>query len=132
VTAELCDAGIAVEHLLGHRDTTFGPGVDAVWEAEGASIVRSPIRAPTANAVAERWIPTVRSACTDQLLIVNERHRRRILDRDVRHDEEHRPHRSLALRSPHPPTAKKPPQPTLASIRRHEIPGGLINESYAA
>jgi putative transposase len=129
VTAELCDAGIAVKYLLRDRDTKFGPGSDAVWEGEEASILRSPVRASNANAVAERWIRTVRSECTDRLLILNERHLRRVLDRHVRHYDEHRPHRSLALCSPDPPTAKKPPMATtLTSIRRREILGGLINE----
>ncbi len=61
MTAELRDAGIAVKYLLRDRDDKFGPGLDALWESEGASIVRSPVRAPNANAVAERWIRTVRS-----------------------------------------------------------------------
>jgi len=71
VTPELRDAGIAVKYLLRDRDDKFGPGFDAVWESEGASIVRSPVRAPNANAVAERWIRTVRSGCTDRLLILS-------------------------------------------------------------
>ncbi len=54
VTAELRDAGIAVKHLLRDRDDKFGPGFDAVWESEGASIVRSPVRAPNANVCVSR------------------------------------------------------------------------------
>ena len=62
MTAELRDAGIAVKYLLRDHDDKFGPGFDAVWESEGASSVRSPVRAPNANAVAERSIRTVRSS----------------------------------------------------------------------
>jgi putative transposase len=131
VTAQLRDAGIAVKYLLRDRDDKFGPGFDAGWESEGASIVRSPVRAPNANAVAERWIRTVRSECTDRLLIVNERHLRRVLGRFVRHYDGHRPHRSLTLRPPHPPTSELPPVP-ITSVRRHEVLGGLINEYHAA
>ncbi|MGH7747663.1 MAG: integrase core domain-containing protein [Acidimicrobiales bacterium] len=132
VTEDLRDASVAVKYLLRDRDTKFGPSFDAVWEGEGASTLRSPIRAPNANAVAERWIRTVRSECTDRLLIVNERHLGRVLSRYVRHYDEHRRHRSLALRSPLPQGSVLSEPTTVASIRRHGILGGLINEYHAA
>jgi putative transposase len=131
VTADLGDADVDVKYLLRDRDTKFGPGFVAVWEGQGASILQSPVRAPNANAIAERWIRTVRSECTDRLLIVNERHLRRVLGRFVRHYDEHRPHRRLTLRPPHPPTSELPPVP-ITSVRRHEVLGGLINEYHAA
>ncbi|MGH9057668.1 MAG: integrase core domain-containing protein [Acidimicrobiales bacterium] len=133
VTADLRDAGIAVKYLLRDRDGKFGPGFDAVWQGESASIVRSPVRAPNANAIAERWVRTVRSECTDRLLIVNERHLRRVLHCYVRHYNEHRPHRTLALHSPLRQTTSTPSKPaTISHIRRQEVLGGLINEYYAA
>ncbi len=89
VTEDLRDAGVAVKYLLRDRDGKFGPGFDAVWQGEGASVRRSPVRAPNANAVAERWVRTVRSECTDRLLILSEGHLRRVLDRYVRHYNEH-------------------------------------------
>ena len=100
VAEELPSAGLAVEYLLRDRDGKFGPGFDAVWHGEGARLVRSPLRAQDAKAVAERWVRTVRSECTGRLLIVNEQHLRRVLDRDVCHYREHRPRRGRAL---HPP-----------------------------
>jgi transposase InsO family protein len=84
-------------------------------------------------AVAERWVRTARSECTDRLLILNEGHLRRVLDRYVRHYNEHRPHRGLALRPPLRPTASVPSKPaTITSTRRKEVLGGLINEYHAA
>ncbi len=132
VTAELRDAGVAIKYLLRDRDGKFGPGFDAVWQGEGATIVRSPVRAPDANAIAERWVRTVRSECTDRLLIVNERHLHRVLDRYVCHYNEHRPHRGLALRPPLSPTRSVPSTLAIASIWRREILDGLINEYHAA
>jgi len=104
-----------------------------VWESEGASIVRSPVRAPNANAFAERWIRSVRSECTDRLLILNERHLGRVLVRYVRHYDGHRPHCALGLRPPDPLIARIPSTPAeLASVCRREILGALINEYHAA
>jgi len=133
VTAELRDSGIDVKFLLRDRDAKFGPGFDAVWQGEGARIVRSPVRTPNANAICERWVRTVRSECTDRLLILNERHLRWVLDRYVRHYNEHRPHRGLAMQSPVPSPSEIPAMPaTLTSIHRREVLGGLINEYHAA
>ena len=133
MTEDLREAAVTVRYLLRDRDGKFGPGFDAVWQGEGASILRSPVRAPDANAVAERWVRTARSECTDRLLILNEGHLRRVLDRYVRHYNEHRPHRGLALRPPLRPTASVPSKPaTITSTRRQEVLGGLINEYHAA
>ncbi|MDA8315308.1 MAG: integrase core domain-containing protein [Actinomycetota bacterium] len=99
-------------------------------QGEGARIVRSPVRAPNANAIAER---TVRSECTDRLLILNECHLRRVLDRYLRQYNEHRPHRGLVMHVPCPRgnAASSTPART-TRIRRHEVLGGLINEYHAA
>jgi putative transposase len=72
----LAIAGLLEEaDLLVHdRDAKFTGAFDAVLETEGASVVRTPIRAPKANAVAERWVRTVREECLDHLLILGRRH----------------------------------------------------------
>lgn len=133
VTADLRDAGIAVKYLLRDRNGKFGPCFDTVWAAEAANVVRTPVRALNANAVAGRWVRTVRSECTDRLLIVNEAHLRRVLERYVRHYNEHRPHRGLDLHSPQRPTVPTSSEPaTISGIRRQEVLGGLINEYHAA
>jgi putative transposase len=103
-----------------------------VWRGEGASILRGPVRAPNANATAERWARTVRSECTDRLLILNEGHLRRVLNRYLRHYNEHRPHRGLALRSPQQPNASiRSKSAATAQIYRQQVLGGLINEYHA-
>jgi len=85
------------------------------------------------EAVAERWIRTVRSECADRLLILNERLPGRVLVPYLPHCDGHRPHRRLGLRPPGPLTARIPSTPAgLASICRRWILGVLVNEYYAA
>ena len=60
----------------------------------------TPVRAPNANAIAERAIGTLRRECLDHVIVFNERHLRRVLHEYVGHYNRMRPHRSLALDSP--------------------------------
>ncbi|HXW34664.1 MAG TPA: hypothetical protein VEJ87_08795 [Acidimicrobiales bacterium] len=74
----------------------------------------------------------VRSECTDRFLILNERRLRRMLECYVRHYDEHRPQRALALRS-RSPQGSLPSKPvTVANVRRRGVLGELVNEYHAA
>jgi len=68
----------------------------------GIRTVLTPVRAPRANAVAERLVGTLRRECLDHLIVVNERHLRTILSDFARYDNADRPHRSLSMESPEP------------------------------
>src|SRR5664279_610974 len=70
---ELGERADAFRFLVRDRDTKFTHSFDAVFTSVGIEILRSPPRAPKANAYAERWIGTVRRECLDRLLIFHER-----------------------------------------------------------
>jgi putative transposase len=59
------DHAAAFNFLIRDRDAKFARAFDDVWRATGAEILRTPVQAPNANAVAERWIgPSAVSAWT--------------------------------------------------------------------
>jgi transposase InsO family protein len=97
-----------------------------VLGAEGLTIVRTPYRAPRANAFAERWVRAVREECLDHLLIASAGHPRRALAAYVAHHNEARPHQGLDQRCPIPRTAAPPN----GAVRRHDRPGGLLHEYH--
>jgi putative transposase len=100
-------------------------------EALGAEVIRTPIRAPKANAYAERWVQTVRAECLDWTLVLGRRHLLRLLRAYVRHYNQQRPHRGLALAVPEVRDqgwGSMPIRP--GEVRRRDLLGGLIHEYH--
>jgi putative transposase len=97
-------------------------------------VICTPVRAPNANAYAERWVGTVRWECLDQLLIVGRHQLLRVLRRYVEHYNRRRPHRSLAHATPVPSVDAGPMSAVaVGQLRRRDVLGGLIHEyEYAA
>jgi putative transposase len=87
--------------LIDDRDSKFTRGLDEIFRTEGLQIIRTPFRAPKANAVAERFVRTVRVECHDWLLIAGRRQLERKLGTFIDHYNTHRPHRALGLTAPH-------------------------------
>ena len=87
------------------------------------------MRAPKANAIAERFVRTVRSECLDWLLILNRRHLERVLRVYLDHYNTKRPHRALELC---PPAPEGDARSSGSEIRRRDRLGGLIHEYYRA
>jgi putative transposase len=86
--------------LIRDRDSKFTRDFDAIFASEGIRIVETPVRAPKANAHAERFVGTIRRECLDWLLILNRRHLEHVLRVFFDHYNTHRPHRSLQLVPP--------------------------------
>jgi hypothetical protein len=120
----LQEAGAPPRFLIRDRDAKFPPDFDAVFATEGIEVVRTPYRAPTANAYAERWVHSVRMECLDHLLIVNEAHLRYVLAGYVAHYNQARLHRGLDQQTPIPHVPSEP----RGAVKRRDVLGGLIHE----
>jgi transposase InsO family protein len=70
---DLGDRVASFTFLIRDRDSKFTDTFDIVFASEGIRILRTPVRAPRANAIAERWIGTVRRELLDRILILNRR-----------------------------------------------------------
>jgi transposase InsO family protein len=121
-----------MKFLIHDRDTKFSGPFNEVFRSEGLKIVLTPIRAPNANAVCERWVGTVRAECLDWILILGRRHLERVLRTYIDHYNEARPHRGLALQTPTGNPSLAAADLRAADVRRRDVLGGLIHEYRAA
>jgi putative transposase len=124
---DLDDAGHHFQFLIRDRDAKFTAAFDAVFTAIDVQIIRTPVRAPRANAIAERFVGTIRRELLDRLLIINQRHAAAVLREFERHYDDHRPHRTLGQAAPLRPLPRHTPT-AIDTVRRHDRLGGLIHE----
>jgi putative transposase len=113
--------------LVGDRDAKFTAAFDAVFAAEGIQVLRTPVRAPRANAYAERWVGTVRREVLDRMLILGGRQLGSVLAEYAEHYNLHRPHRALGQATPLGPDEPAVVVPAGRVVRRDRL-GGLIHE----
>ena len=126
--ADLEDEERSFKFLLRDRDSKFTAAFDAVFTSAGTRVIKCPVRAPRANAFAERWVGTVRRECIDHLLILGRRHLEVVLHQYVAHYNTERPHRGLGLCAPNPKPAVTVDGPTV--VRRNSVLGGLLHEYH--
>jgi transposase InsO family protein len=112
------------------RDAKFTASFDEVLISERIRIIRTPVRAPRANAFAERFVGTIRRECLDQMLIFHRRQLEAVDAEYVDHYNTHRPHRSLGQTSPitMSPVPLPISSPDANQLWRSDRLGGLIHE----
>jgi putative transposase len=128
LTYSLQDRPIPVRFLIRDRDSKFSGPFDEVFRTEGIAVIRTPIRAPRANAFAERWVRTMRRECLDWTLVYGRRHLERVLRIYAQHYNAARPHRGLNLATPDASPPELDQRASGLQLRRRDLLGGLIHE----
>ena len=122
---DLESMAVRARFLIRDHDAKFCGPADAVLDAEGIGVIRTPIAAPRANAFMERQIGSTRRECLDWVLIWNRRHLERVLQEWTEHYNRARPHRGLELAAPVPEGALGSRGGQIVCRRRL---GGLLRE----
>jgi putative transposase len=112
--------------LIRDNDSKYTNAFDTVFESEGINIIRTPFKAPNANAVAERWVRSVRQECLDKILVLNQAHLRCVLTEYLDYYNRRRPHQGLDQQSP----IERPEPLTEGLIQKRPVLGGIINDYF--
>lgn len=116
-----------VRFLIRDRDSKFTNSFDAVFASEHIKIICAPVRAPNANAYAERWVRSVREEFLDKLTMLNENHLRRVMRDYTEFDNNARPHQGIGQQTPIAQSGKKQ-----TGAVHHRSILGVINDYYRA
>ena len=114
--------GVAPRFLVHDHDGRYGPAFARLAAASAIEVIRTPVRAPRANAVRERFLGTVRRECVDHTLVLGERQLRRVLTEYVAYFNGGRPHQGIGQC---PPLRAG----TIASPRRSRVTDGVISRT---
>lgn len=125
---QLEDHDPAIHFLIHDRDTKFPTAFDTVFRSTHVHIIRTPFRAPNANAYAERWVKTVRTECLNKVIVVNQTHLRHVLSEYVSYYNLSRPHQGLDQQRPIP----SPPPALVGNVYSRPVLGGIIHDHYLA
>jgi hypothetical protein len=127
-TMALPEGGERFRFIIHDRDAKFSASFDEVFQAEGMEVIRTPVRAPQANAIAQRFVGMVRRECLDRTLTLSRRHLEATLRVFANHYNGHRPHRALGMEAPAPRRRLYAVGTGLPSVERRDLLGGLIHE----
>jgi len=123
----LDDAGKSFRFLIRDRDATFTATFDAVFPGAAAEVIKTPVRAPRANAIAERFVGSIRRELLDRKPIINQTHAASALADYQDHFNRHRPHHAPGQAAPLRALPRHQPEDAIR-VRRHDRLGGLLHE----
>ena len=119
-------------YLIRDNDSKYGPLFARVAAATGIAEVRTAYRAPRQNATCERFLGSVRRECLDHVLVLSERHLRRMLREYADFFNRARPHQSLHQRSPDAPAGGPSQRERLGPVHAIPVLGGLHHDYQRA
>lgn len=117
-----------ITHVIRDNDGKYGTVFDAAFASEGIETVHTPIRAPRANAYAERWVRSVREECLDRLIILNTAHLKYVLHEYESFFNTARPHQGIGQKIPDPPSESS----SSGMVKRRDLLGGVLHDYYRA
>jgi transposase InsO family protein len=114
--------GEGPRYLIRDNDSKYGPCFARV--AQCIEVLRTPYRAPKANAICERFLGSLRRECLDFCLIFGERHLHHTVKEYVRYYNNARPHQGIAQSIPCPPESL----PRSGKVLSYPVLGGLHHD----
>jgi transposase InsO family protein len=115
----------APKYLIRDNDSKYGTLFDRAAAGAGIEVLHTPYHAPSANAIVERFLGSVRRECLDHLLLIGEQHLTHVVKTYVRYFNQARPHQGLGQRIPDATPPALPAAPVGGKVISIPVLGGL-------
>ena len=112
--------------LIRDNDTKFGQQFEMIAKGASIEVLRTPIRAPEANAHCERFIGSFRRECLNHIIALNDRHLQRVTREYVDYFNAARPHQGIQQKIPDEPPDRE--RPTEGDIASYPVLNGLHHD----
>jgi putative transposase len=116
------------KYRIRDHDGKFGPSFARVAATSGIKILKTPYHAPRANAICERFLRSVRQACLDHLLILQEKQLQRVLNAYVTYFNQARPHQGIQQQIPNSCGSSRSPLHEATKVVAVPILAGLHHD----
>ena len=120
------------KYLICDHDSKFGSCFRRVAATSGIKLLKTPVHAPRANAICERFLRSVRQECLDHLLILQEKQLQRVLNAYVTYFNQARPHHGIQQQIPERIRSVPPAQDAGNKVIARPIMGGLHHDYHWA
>ena len=124
--------GQAPKYLIRDNDSKFGSSFARVATTSGIEILKTPVQAPRANAICERFMRSVRQECLDHLLILHEKQLQRVLNTYVMYFNQARPHQGIQQQIPEPSRSALSSHQAGEKVIALPVVGGLHHDYHWA
>ena len=122
------DEGFEPRFILRDRDRKYPNSFSSFWYAHGARSLRTPVRAPKANAFVESFIGTLKHECLNYFMCFSQEQLDYIVRTWVRHYNAERPHRGVGMNNEVLDKTFRPQ--SSGRVRCRQQLGGIIKSYY--
>src|SRR5215472_9436257 len=120
--------GQASKYLIRDNDSKFGSCFTRMATTSSIKILKTPVHAPRANAICERFLRSVRQECLDHVLILEEKQLQRMLKAYVAYFNQARPHQGIGQQIPEPSRSAISAQHAGEKVIALPVMGGLHHD----
>ena len=124
--------GQAPKYLICDHDSKFGSCFRRVATTSGIKLLKTPVQAPRANAICERFLRSVRQECLDHLLIFQEKQLQRVPNKYAVYFNRARPHQGIGQQIPEPSRSAHSSQDAGNKVIAFPVMGGLHHDYHWA